>query len=61
MEVGIHLKDSKSDECDSDVILYTEFEDMDALEKYYPHPEHKKIMPFATPIRNERRVINYEV
>ena len=60
LEVGVHLKDSKADENDSDLILYSEFENMDALENYYPHPEHIKIIPFAKAIRTERRVINYE-
>ena len=61
LEVGIHVKDSKSDEGDSDVILYSEFSDMQSLEDYYPHPAHQKIVPFAKAIRSERRVINYEV
>ena len=61
LEVGIHIKDSKSNEDDSDVILYSEFNDMQSLEDYYPHPEHIKIIPFAKAIRQERRVINYEV
>jgi len=61
LEVGIHIKDSKSDEDDCDVILYSEFEDIKSLESYYPHPEHVKIIPFAKAIRKERRVINYEL
>lgn len=59
LEVGININTEGDD--DSDVILYSEFENMDALEKYYPHPEHVKIKPFAQSIRSERRVIDYEV
>jgi len=59
LEVGININVEGDD--DSDVILYSEFENMDALEKYYPHPEHVKIKPFAQAIRSERRVIDYEV
>lgn len=61
LEVGINVKDSQSGEDDADVILYSEFEDMAALENYYPHPEHVKIKPFAKAIRSDRRVINYLV
>ena len=59
LEVGINISGNSVD--DSDVILYSEFENMDALENYYPHPEHVKIKPFAQAIRSERRVIDYEV
>ena len=59
LEVGINI--NKQGEDDADVILYSEFESFEALESYYPHPEHKKIVPFAQLIRNERRVIDYEV
>ncbi|MEJ2181559.1 MAG: Dabb family protein [Gammaproteobacteria bacterium] len=59
LEVGINIGSSGDD--DSDVILYSEFENMGALENYYPHPEHVKIKPFAQAIRSERRVIDYEV
>ena len=61
LEVGIHVDDSQASPDDVDVILYSEFDDMHALEAYYPHPEHVKIKPFAKAIREERRVINYEV
>jgi len=61
LEVGIHVKDSHSGEDDADVILYSEFENIESLENYYPHPEHTKIIPFAKSIRSERKVINYEI
>lgn len=61
LEVGINIADSQSGADDADVVLYSEFADMAALENYYPHPEHVKIKPFAKAIRRDRRVINYEV
>ena len=61
LEVGINIKDSERSEDDSDVILYSEFENIESLENYYPHPEHVKIKPFAQSIRTERRVIDYEI
>jgi len=60
LEVGINVTASDSGD-DSDVILYSEFENMEALNNYYPHPAHVKIVPFAQSIRTERRVIDYEV
>ena len=61
IEVGIHVHDSHSGADDADVVLYSEFDDLAALEAYYPHPEHAKVKPLAQSIRAERRVINYEV
>ena len=60
LEVGINISNTGQED-DSDVILYSEFETMEALQNYYPHPEHVKIKPFAQAIRSERRVIDYEV
>lgn len=59
LEVGININSQGDD--DADVILYSEFENAGALEKYYPHPEHMKIVPFAQSIRSERRVIDYKI
>lgn len=60
LEVGIGMNDNENSD-DSDIILYSEFEDAESLEKYHHHPEHVKIIPFAKSIRSERRVIDYEV
>ena len=61
LEVGINKQDSESGVDDSDVILYSEFKNIESLENYYVHPKHVKIQPFAKSIRSERRVINYEI
>lgn len=60
LEVGISLKDSESSDDNSDVILYSEFENAASLEKYDSNPEHEKIKYFAKSIRNERRVIDLD-
>lgn len=60
LEVGINLLESHSGD-ESDVILYSEFEDRASLEAYHVHPEHQKIVPFAKAVRAERRVLDYEV
>ena len=61
LEVGLHVEDSHAGEDDADVVLYSEFDDMAALEAYYPHPAHQAVVPFARAIRLTRKVINYEV
>lgn len=60
LEVGINLANTDMDD-DVDVILYSEFENMEALKAYYPHPEHVKLKDFVKSIRCERRVIDYQV
>lgn len=59
IELGINRLENTADD-NADVILYSEFENQRALETYINHPEHKKIIPFARSIWDERRVIDYE-
>lgn len=58
LEVGINVGKSASA---SDIVLYSEFDDMQALEVYREHPEHKKAVDFITKVCSEKRVIDYEV
>ena len=58
MEVGI---DFANDECSSDVVLYSEFTSLEALNAYQQHPDHKAIKPFILEARNERREVDYAV
>lgn len=44
-----------------DILLYSEFESVDALERYQRHPEHIKFKEKIQSIRSEKRVIDYEV
>lgn len=60
LEIGITINNTDSDD-EVDVVLYSEFENIEALEAYYPHPEHVKIKEFVQAIRSERRVIDYQV
>ncbi len=58
IEVGIDfLKTPES----ADVILYSEFENREALLVYAEHPLHKNVMAFILEARYERRVADYEV
>jgi len=58
LEVGI---DYSCSDTSSDVVLYSEFESREALERYHVHPDHKAIMPFVMEARDERRVVDYEI
>ncbi|MCC6713605.1 MAG: Dabb family protein [Gammaproteobacteria bacterium] len=44
----------------SDVVLYSEFADREALAAYQKHPEHEPVAEFVKEVRVERRVVDYE-
>lgn len=56
LEVGIDFNRS---EAASDVALYSEFENKEALERYQKHSEHMKVVAFVKEISAERRVVDY--
>ena len=58
LEVGINMGTSASA---SDIALYSEFDNMQALEDYRIHPEHVKVVEFIEKVCSERRVADYEV
>ena len=45
----------------ADVVLVSEHDDWAALEAYQAHPEHAAMKPFIGSVRDERRVVDYEV
>lgn len=57
IEVGINI--NKSDAA-YDVVLYSEFESLEALEHYQKHPEHVEIAEFVAGIRESRVVADYQ-
>ena len=58
LEVGI---DMDLDAASFDVVLYSEFEDKDALAAYQVHPEHKAVFPFISAVRESRFAVDYTV
>ena len=58
LEVGFNLNTSSTT---YDVVLYTEFETIEDLNKYKTHPEHKKVGDFVSKVRLERKAIDYQV
>jgi hypothetical protein len=58
LEVGIDFDQSDTA---ADVVLYSEFDSKASLDAYQKHPEHVKVAEFVKEIREERRVVDYEV
>jgi quinol monooxygenase YgiN len=58
LEVGFDFLHSAES---ADVVLYSEFENKEALDFYANHPLHKAVMPFIAEARSERRVVDYEI
>jgi hypothetical protein len=44
-----------------DVLLYSEFESMAALDAYQNHPQHVALKPFVGAVREARQCMDYEV
>jgi hypothetical protein len=57
LEIGI---DFSQEGDSSDVVLYSEFENRQALDAYQVHPAHAEVAPFVKSVRAERRVVDYE-
>jgi hypothetical protein len=57
IEVGLNIEPSEQA---YDVVLYSEFEDIDALNTYQKHPEHLKVAEFVGKVREARTVVDYQ-
>jgi heme-degrading monooxygenase HmoA len=44
-----------------DVVLYSEFESVAALDAYQNHPQHVALKPFVGAVREARQCMDYEV
>ena len=58
VEVGFDFSNEK-DSCN--VVLYSEFENKEALHKYQIHPDHEEIKKWLSEVRYERRVVDFEI
>ncbi|UGQ48626.1 Dabb family protein [Massilia endophytica] len=43
-----------------DVVLYSEFENREALDAYQNHPQHQALKPFFGAVREARQCMDYE-
>lgn len=57
VEVGININNSPQA---YDVVLYSQFENVEDLKIYQNHPEHIKVGEFVKKVVNERVVVDYE-
>ena len=57
LEVG--LNSPKADSSNFDIILITEFDNMDDLQAYQVHPEHVKVAEFVGKVRESRACIDF--
>ena len=44
-----------------DIVLVAEYADMDALNAYVVHPEHKKVGEFMAKVRESRACVDFEI
>ena len=58
VEVGFDFSNEKDS---SDVVLYSEFENKEALGQYQIHPDHQDLKKWLSEVRYERRVVDYEI
>jgi len=58
IEVGFDFN-NEIDSCD--VVLYSEFENKEALHRYQIHPDHEAIKKWLSEVRFERRVVGFEI
>ena len=58
IEVGFDISNEKDS---SDVVLYSEFDSIEALHQYQIHPDHVEIKKWIGEVRYERRVVDYEM
>ncbi|MFW6035201.1 MAG: Dabb family protein [Halothermotrichaceae bacterium] len=58
MEVGLNINDS---EASFDIVLYSEFDNQESLNKYQVHSEHQKVVEFVRKVIEKRVVVDYQV
>ncbi len=56
LEVGLDISRS---EASADLVLYSEFRDLEALNAYQAHPEHQALIPLLQASCCQRQVIDY--
>ncbi len=59
IEVGINHPDAPAG--NFDLALYTEFKNLDDLNSYQVHPEHKKVAAYIGKVKTSRAAVDYEV
>ncbi|MBY6949967.1 Dabb family protein [Clostridium botulinum] len=58
IEVGVNINNSQQA---YDVVLYSEFENLEDLNLYQNHPDHVKVGELINKVKEDRIVTDYEV
>ena len=58
LQVGI---DNSGGADASDVVMIADYQDRNALEIYDVHPVHEQVKPIVGPLREERRVVEFDL
>jgi quinol monooxygenase YgiN len=58
IEVGVNVV---IDANAADVVLYSEFVDLEALKTYQAHPLHQAVVPKVKALTTDRRSVDYEI
>ena len=58
LEVGINVNNSPDA---FDIVLYSEFRNLQDLQTYQNHPAHLEFKEFVSGIRSHKRVVDYRV
>lgn len=56
LHVGVNVVET---EHSSDIVLYSQFKDLEALDAYQKHPEHIKVAAQVGPLFSERRMVDF--
>ncbi len=56
-----HICDSRQSPDNYDLILISDFESLETLEKYKIHPDHVAVGDFMRPVRLSRTCIDYDI
>lgn len=57
----VSLNSSEADQSNYDLVLIADFDDIDALNAYQVHPEHKKAGAFIGTVRESRACVDFEI
>ena len=58
IEVGLNINEKPSA---YDLVLVSDFEDEDALERYRVHPEHQKVVEFIKKVNEDIAAVDYHI
>ncbi len=58
LEIGL---DTVHSDASFDIVLVSDFDDVDSLRLYQSHPEHIKVVDFLSRVQSSKVVVDYEI